>query len=632
MTASGLFAQNGGLAIRTQQGAVLLWDANILGESKPVAGWVGYHVYRSAAQQAATRLTTRPLGVPRNAEALQTAAGSRLTRWMKAAQAETPAALLEKMLAEHPRLRPLFLYDPFFAEVAGTRFSDRTARPDVAYEYRIVQVRDDGSESAPVATLMLPAGTPVFPEPPATLKATFQGTDTVLQWPPSRSPQAHTYRIYRSAALHRGTVRLSANPIIMLAQDDTPPEGIFADSTLQVGETAYYAVSAVDVAGNEGELRWSDAITRKATPSITAPSGITATSTEGGVQLNWKPAQATGYGILRANVAQPNAYRLLTQTILPPETTSFTDAEANTGGAGLLYRIVAYREDGSIADSSAQIAAVYEDEQILPPPEKLQAQWTPDGLRLTWKPLPNVLGYEVFQLAAPNADPVQRTNRIPAQDSVWVLLADFVQEGATAGFSIMGINQSGHEGQISTPVWTQRAITPDPPRAFQVTPTPEGLVLMWEAPQNVKPAMYQIFREQEGVAPILLKHVPVDSTLIWVDAQPIQQTIRYRIQAVMPDGTASFPAEAVFNQIAQNTIRLRATQTDQGVVLQWNDATQPYQVLRRINGGDWQTLANDAREGIWLDPSPPQNSYGTYTIAPANDLARRAPEVFVYVR
>lgn len=155
---------------------------------------------------------------------------------------------------------------------------------------------------------------------------------------------------------------------------------------------------------------------------------------------------------------------------------------------------------------------------------------------------------------------------------------------------------------------------------------------MWEAPQNVKPAMYQIFREQEGVAPILLKHVPVDSTLIWVDAQPIQQTIRYRIQAVMPDGTASFPAEAVFNQIAQNTIRLRATQTDQGVVLQWNDATQPYQVLRRINGGDWQTLANDAREGIWLDPSPPQNSYGTYTIAPANDLARRAPEVFVYVR
>ncbi len=178
----------------------------------------------------------------------------------------------------------------------------------------------------------LPRAVSLFP-------ASVGSEQITLNW--TAAAGATGYNIYRGTS-SGGEI---ATPI-----NSSPVTGtFFTDNTVSDGTNYYYVVSAVNSYGS------SSASGEVSASSISPPTGLTATASNGKVALSWTPSngETDGYDVYRGTL--PGYENGLLITINPTSDPTFVDTKA-VNGKTYYYFVVALNTNGS-SDPSVEVSA-----------------------------------------------------------------------------------------------------------------------------------------------------------------------------------------------------------------------------------------------------------------------------------
>jgi hypothetical protein len=208
----------------------------------PVSDWVNKEVLISVRAvgpkgKPAQWATVKPLSVhpplpqPAALKADNVEAGVKLT-WQVGMTGTAPKYRIFRALADATPER--------LGESDRPEYIDETAEYDKTYSYRVQAVTDDlhGSEvSAPISC----TPTDIFPPAvPGALTAILGVSTIELAWTRNSEKDFKGYNVYRST---------DGGPFEKIAE--AIPSPTFSDSKIEAGKKYSYAVSAVDVKGNE---------------------------------------------------------------------------------------------------------------------------------------------------------------------------------------------------------------------------------------------------------------------------------------------------------------------------------------------------------------------------------------------
>jgi len=170
------------------------------------------------------------------------------------------------------------------------------------------------------------------PAAPGALTATAGTGQVSLSW--TASTGATSYNVLRSTT--------SGGPY---TQTGTSTTTSYVDTTVTNGTTYYYAVTAVNSAGQSGNSNQASATPKAAVPG--APAGLTATAGSAQVSLSWSASSgATSYNIMRATASSGPFTQIGTST-----TTSYLDT-AVTNGTTYYYIVTAVNSSGQSGNSN----------------------------------------------------------------------------------------------------------------------------------------------------------------------------------------------------------------------------------------------------------------------------------------
>jgi autotransporter-associated beta strand protein len=169
---------------------------------------------------------------------------------------------------------------------------------------------------------------------PSGLTVTPGTTQNTLSW--TALTNAISYNVYRSATAG-GTPSLLASGVLTTS---------YTDTTAGSGATWYYSVSAVNPAGESPQSGQVAGVTIDSN----APSGLTATASNGQVALSWTANGATTYNVKRS-LTSGSGYVALANVA----TASYADTTAANGTT--YYYVVSAIHSGVESGNSAEIAA-----------------------------------------------------------------------------------------------------------------------------------------------------------------------------------------------------------------------------------------------------------------------------------
>ena len=169
---------------------------------------------------------------------------------------------------------------------------------------------------------------------PSGLTVTPGATQNALSW--TALTNAISYNLYRSAT-SGGTPSLLASGVLTTS---------YTDTTAGSGATWYYSVSAVNPAGESPQSSQLAGVTIDSN----APTGLTATASNGQVALSWTANGATSYNVKRS-LTSGSGYVPLANVA----TASHTDTTAVNGTT--YYYVVSAILSGVESGNSAEVAA-----------------------------------------------------------------------------------------------------------------------------------------------------------------------------------------------------------------------------------------------------------------------------------
>ena len=180
------------------------------------------------------------------------------------------------------------------------------------------------------------------PNAPLGLSGTSGDTEVTLHWNTVTASDLQAYRVYRATSTSIEDIS-SRNPVSSLS--DTS----FTDTGLTNGTEYSYVVTAVDDAGNESTP--SDAVEKIPAASDSAPSaptGLTGTSGDTEITLNWDEVTA-------GDLQHYNVYRGTSSSVTEidgqdPVSTSSTESFTDTGltnGTKYYYAVTAVDDSGN---------------------------------------------------------------------------------------------------------------------------------------------------------------------------------------------------------------------------------------------------------------------------------------------
>ncbi|MGW0710961.1 fibronectin type III domain-containing protein [Streptomyces sp. NPDC002643] len=156
----------------------------------------------------------------------------------------------------------------------ATSYTDTPPATGEAYAYEVRAYDKAGNESAGTADRSVTTVDRTAPAAPSGLTVTSSDTGLRLDW--NGVAGAVSYRLYRAA---------SENGVY--TQVGSTDQLSYLDTSAAESVTSYYRVTALDAAGNESARSVAGAGEREDLTPPSAVTGLTATPTEYGFELNW---------------------------------------------------------------------------------------------------------------------------------------------------------------------------------------------------------------------------------------------------------------------------------------------------------------------------------------------------------
>ena len=380
---------------------------------------------------------------------------------------------------EHPLLR---------LEGFPLQFTDKDIQPNHVYAYRMVAVNACGLLSDPVE-IVLNTRDLIPPARPDGLVTEERRNGIALTWNPSLESDVVGYHVWRWKAEETDSVQIN---------DSLIPAGqtLYVDTSTVFGTGYFYAVSAVDEAGNQSphSNRMDGLITDKIPPR--PPRSLSASLVDHTVYLSWSPSpdpDVAGYEI-RRGYDEETAYKLQEQWIAD---TSFTDDGTQGSswipGGRYYYSVVAV---DTMTYKSTPVGAwmtIPDDEPPHAPGRVLAENHLGREIRIRWNP--SVSGdvslYRVMRIAY--GDTTQ-LDVFGISDRHYTDAA--LEKGSTASYGVAAVDTAGNISEISVsdPV-TLRDFHP-PTTSAHVTAalSEKGVQIRWEPVGDFDLAGYNVYR------------------------------------------------------------------------------------------------------------------------------------------
>ena len=234
-------------------------------------------------------------------------------------------------------------------------YSGTPSLDDVGTNQFTVQVNALGGRHEALITVEVdlpeddPAGSPAIP---TNLGATVDDNVVNLDWDDNTEADLYAYNIYRSE-----TSLIYGSPLASVTGTSA-----FVDSTVTNGTTYYYVVTAVDMLDFESAVSTEvSAVPADVAPS--APTGLTATASEGRVTLDWDDSSEldlASYRVYRSTTAGSYGSALATGL----NSSAYTDNSVSNGNT---YYYVVTAVDAAGNESVESVEASDTPVNLVPP-------------------------------------------------------------------------------------------------------------------------------------------------------------------------------------------------------------------------------------------------------------------------
>ncbi|MDN5852026.1 MAG: hypothetical protein L0K86_04115, partial [Actinomycetia bacterium] len=434
--------------------------------------------------------------------------------------------------------------NPIKSGLTESTFTDEDVANGSTYHYRVVAVdgNDNSSEASEIASITI--GDQQDPAAPTGLTATGGDRSVALTWTASGSDDVNGYRIYRSTT---PTVDISPANLVTGVDEVTT----YDDNSVENDTTYYYAVVAVDQAGNESPSSVIASATPTDTTAPSAPTGLAATGGDGIVELTWDAngePDISGYRVYRGDSADvatgPGATPITGTSLLP--TPAYTDTPVENGTT-YFYAVVAVDSHGNESQASASTSATPADTTPPAAPIGLAAEAGDGVVALDWDDsadadLDHYVVYRATAADLSDAAPVTEVTESAYDD-------EGVDNGTTYHYYVVAVDADDNSSPASetataTPV---DANAPAAPTGLTATAEAAAIDLAWDDNAEGDLAGYNVFRSE-------LPDVPTDGDPL--NADPLSEATYtddtavagtqyfYVVVAVDDAGNASAPSES----------------------------------------------------------------------------------------
>jgi hypothetical protein len=477
----------------------------------------------------------------------------------------------------------IYVYNAFppYLEVLGTGYFDNLANPGISYEYRVSKI--DKTRKVVQFSLVKAIS---FPGERKNFKATPVevlpfGDKINIRFSVSGSSKPTGFRVYRQAYLQSPFREIHPSMAYL-----TSREGITMSltDTLVVPRTIYnYVVVPYDVLGNDGLV--SDTIQVNNVPKygeVPSLKNLESISLdkELAIKLRWKvtePENLRGISIYRS-INFDDGYILYTR--VNPADTIFIDRNVDPI-TNYYYYLVFNGAYGDSPESAKVIGMVKGLKEPVLPPQQVNIKSVIAGNSISWKAIGNdTKGYYVFR-GEGYSNPSEQITDLIISDSLQVSYLDSASNltpGQPYCYAVRSVNKSNLLSTFSETVIAEM-IKPQliTPMNLEVRRFNGNALLIWEDMKAISSFItgYKVWRQEKGKEKIQLSENYHQSANRFIDTTLIRGvTYDYFIQAegvVNSESRLSEPYEFTLLLIEPvPPAGLRATKTDQGIILNWD--------------------------------------------------------------
>ena len=354
-----------------------------------------------------------------------------------------------------------------------------------------------------------------------------------------------SFEIYRS----RGN-----NTSFALLATVSSDQASYADTSVELLTTYFYAVRAVDQAGNAGPRSQPVSVTTK---GFAAPRNVQAAAGVQKITLTWAAntePELTGYEILRyTDLTQATPDRIFSSVL-----TTYVDTPV-TADQPFVYRVRAVGPSNVKSELSAPVSAqATESAPVLAAPRNVQATDGIEYIAITWSANTEaeLIGYRVLRYT----DPAQTEAEATFTTVQTTYIDAEVVVGRTYVYRVQAIGSNNEESELS--LFASAEVLPDnsppaTPSNFEAALASSGtaIELSWDAPTKDRDiniltglagfVIYRLEVSSTDASNVALTEIArVDATdEMYLDTNLRSQTeYRYRISAIDHRGNESPPS------------------------------------------------------------------------------------------
>ncbi len=418
------------------------------------------------------------------------------------------------------------------------RFVDKEISLGQTYIYRMVAVDAAGLISQPVETVVKTQDN-IPPQRPTDLTAQVENNKVALKWKRSSDQDLAGYHIYRWFANQKDSVRITSN---QLPADKTA----FLDSTVNYGVVCYYAVTAVDKAGNESlhSDRAHALVTDKTPPR--PPRSLAARVKDHTVILSWPPspdADVAGYQV-RRGYDEKNAFNMHKDLVKDTVFVCQSDAKNPIEPGRRYYFSVVSIDTMKYKSTPVGTWCSIPDDQ---PPEKpgrvVAENHLGREIKITWNRSlsQDVSGYVIKRIA------LQDTTLIDTCASNRLVFTDkTVRVAQKYTYSVAAMDTAGNISlsSFSNPITLRDFTPPTSPAFVSAVLSDQRVRIKWEPVGDFDLAGYNVYRSTLPTGIMVKLNTLPQTDLEFVDGQG-KAGNWYTIRAVDTSGNESTATEAV---------------------------------------------------------------------------------------